>query len=662
MTESEVLYNWDPLQRRGMEEELLSVAQKLEIKNILKSYTGWFDLFSELLQNALDAVDQRLISTDCPKDYVPQIWITIDLKENSVKVSDNGIGLSLDQYKWFLTPNVTFKGGPYRGNKGVGATYLAYGFNYLQISSKTPGFTYEGLIENGREWLEDQAGVVVRPKLRHSGTEHEVFSKIERGTSFTLKLLGRHIRPRDLSWIGAARAAQWSVILRIRTPLGGIHIDRSHPRTICYLEVIDKDGTKSEETISPCEFIYPHRVFGQCVDLKEIKKAREKLSQAHKDPSHLPAKYKRLNGIYGTWSTEDLLNDTSFSHYNAEQRELMSNLKIQVYGFFCFSTSLWDQYNDKDAQLREGMRILRGGVQLATNSMPQGELLTIPLTRNIGYQQTTFCIVHFANADPDLGRKGFQPELAGLAGELSRTLVTIFQGYRDLLKKDVGAPLITLDARKHQWVKEQEEHAAKHPLIIKGKGLFMPTEEVPIKSIPLFEQDVVALFNQLLAAGVIRGVKILATSEHKLYDGIYMIDMVEPFDRFIYDKDANPLGVPHELFSDGEIKSAPQILEYKYSVDGLMHEFEKEEKYPSHINLVVAWDMGAEWQKRYEVVSLLDLDNIHHRTFHGVTHELRQSGAGAHVFHAVILSELVDYLCKPEKEVQEYQKTAYENY
>ena len=32
----DALNNWDPLQKQGMEEEIVSVAQKLEIKNILK--------------------------------------------------------------------------------------------------------------------------------------------------------------------------------------------------------------------------------------------------------------------------------------------------------------------------------------------------------------------------------------------------------------------------------------------------------------------------------------------------------------------------------------------------------------------------------------------------------------------------------------------------
>ena len=39
--------------------QIFEVSRKREVQNILKSYTGTFDLFSELLQNALDAVQAR---------------------------------------------------------------------------------------------------------------------------------------------------------------------------------------------------------------------------------------------------------------------------------------------------------------------------------------------------------------------------------------------------------------------------------------------------------------------------------------------------------------------------------------------------------------------------------------------------------------------------
>lgn len=115
--------------------------------NILKSYTGWYDPISELIQNALDAVDERGKAGE--SDYIPKIWITINLKDNLLSVTDNGIGFRKEQFKIFLGPDVSFKIGDTRGNKGVGATYLAYGFNYLQVGTKTDGFSFVGTIEGG---------------------------------------------------------------------------------------------------------------------------------------------------------------------------------------------------------------------------------------------------------------------------------------------------------------------------------------------------------------------------------------------------------------------------------------------------------------------------------------------------------------------------------
>jgi hypothetical protein len=58
---------------------------------------------------------------------------------------------------------------------------------------------------------------------------------------------------------------------------------------------------------------------------------------------------------------------------------------------------------------------------------------------------------------------------------------------------------------------------------------------------------VVALFNQLLAGGVIRGVKLLACSTYNQYDGICRFSLVEPTEQHIFNKVTNPLGVDHTL-------------------------------------------------------------------------------------------------------------------
>ena len=80
--------SWDPLAEKNVEisPEIYASTLKRQIQNIIKSYTGWFDPLSELIQNALDAVDER---KGKDKHYSPRLWIEINLKENWVCVTDN---------------------------------------------------------------------------------------------------------------------------------------------------------------------------------------------------------------------------------------------------------------------------------------------------------------------------------------------------------------------------------------------------------------------------------------------------------------------------------------------------------------------------------------------------------------------------------------------
>lgn len=126
------MYNkrFDPLNAKyeGHEAVVMLSIQR-EINNILNSYVGWFDPLCELIQNALDSVEKRMEIEKQP--YAPKLNIVIDIKDNKISVTDNGIGFEEEEYVKFLAPNFSFKNGKTRGHKGVGATYLAYGFNYI---------------------------------------------------------------------------------------------------------------------------------------------------------------------------------------------------------------------------------------------------------------------------------------------------------------------------------------------------------------------------------------------------------------------------------------------------------------------------------------------------------------------------------------------------
>ena len=650
------LKNWDPI-KEGLSPELVSATIKRQIRNILKSYTGWFDPLCELMQNALDAVDNRKRRDT---KYRPAIWIKIDLKENTISVTDNGVGFLEDEFKSFLAPNVSFKRQDDRGNKGVGATYLAYGFNFLQIGTKTPEFSFVGTIRGGREWVEDDSGTKTRPKIRASKVTHDAFNGADQGSAFSLRLVGDFIRPRDLKWVGASTVDQWEVVLRLKTALGGIYFTRECLLSKCHLTVVDENGLETEKDITTCEYIYPHKVISTCKELKAIRETQQDLIEKGKDASRLPDSFYRLNGLYNYWTYEDIVSDNGEfrGEFNDQQKELAEKYKLSFYGFFGYSTDIWDKYNDDTVGLRKKTRILKGGIQLATNCMPQGELLIIPLTRNIGYQNVTHVVVHFEEADPDLGRKGFQPELKDLAEHLGIAIVNKFMNWRKLLKKETGAPPDIIGAKNiHDWIKEQEEHEKECPLIITRKDVFLPTKEPSITSKPTSEQDVIALFNQLLAGGVIRGIKLMATSQHQQYDGVYRFCLTKPLENHIYDKDTNPLGIVKSS-AGKEYVSAPGILEYKYSFDGLVEDIEKGDKNERQIGLVIAWEMGNKWPTRYEITPLLHLDNLQRRYFHGGTHIIKSASTSDVVFPAVILSELVDYINDPDS-VQDYQRETY---
>jgi len=630
---------WDPLNSsENIDLEIISASIKREIKNILKSYVGTFDPFNELIQNALDAVDKRGLSDP---SFTQKLWLTINLQENSFTLVDNGIGFSDVEFKSFLAPNISFKDGKNsRGNKGVGATYIAYGFNHLELGTKHPDFSFFGEIKNGREWIEDFKGISPRPVVKEAQNTSELFDSIDRGSIFKLTFGGYQTRPKDLSWFQASTVEQWLYLLLIKTPLGCVDLlGKIVSKTSFELTVINAKGEKSS-VIETAGYIYPHSRIGASIDLREILQFQAKQVQAGRDATKYPAKFTRLNGLYEFFSKDEvkLLRTTKLGD---AEKTLIDEYNVSAYGYFAYSTSLWDELNDNVAKLRKGYRVLRGGIQLANNYMIQGDVFPIPLTSNIGYQNQTHVLVHFENADPDLGRKGFQPELKELAESIGLGIVNEFKAWKTLLRTDSGArPDIGREIALHEWIKHQEEFEQSHPLTINNPHFFKPVNEISISSEPQVEQDVIVLFNQLLAGGVIRGIKLLSTSQYNQYDSLYKFAVNPPETNHIFDKTLNPLGVESINIPIGTV-TQPKVLEYKYNLNGLIAEFENGDKKEKEVSLAVAWEIGDQWKKHYEAVSLLDLQNLHQRPFHGITHIFQTPTSS---FYAIILKELIAYL------------------
>ncbi|MBK8611857.1 MAG: hypothetical protein IPL84_18485 [Chitinophagaceae bacterium] len=206
------------------------------------------------------------------------------------------------------------------------------------------------------------------------------------------------------------------------------------------------------------------------------------------------------------------------------------------------------------------------------------------------------------------------------------------------------------------------EYEFDNPLELVNENFFLPLQRISITSKPTREQDVIALFNQLIAGGVIRGIRIMSTNERLTYDGLYRIIIEEPKDHHLYDEEDNPLGIDKSVLNGFSLPFIfePKVLEYKYSLDGLIEDIEGGVKNSNDIGLVVVWETGEEFKENYKITSYLDPDNLTLREYHGVTHGITNLTSQQREMELIVLSELIEYLNNPE-EVIEMQREKYED-
>jgi len=429
--------------------------------------------------------------------------------------------------------------------------------------------------------------------------------------------------------------------------LGGIYLSAgSVPEIEVALEVTSAEGTRTAKTITRPEYFYPHDIPG--LKIQTVSDVASAIAKIDGDPAtkfaRVGAEFKRLDALWDIWDKGAILAENSpfVSALDEEARTLIEKHNVIVYAVFLRSAKIWGEFNDDVLRLRKGQRLIHGGLQLASDFMPQGDLSIIPLTSTIGYQANTHVVVHFTDGNPDMGRKVFQPELTHLGEQLSVRAVNIFKRYLTHLKPDTGAQVITPEKELYDWKREQESYRDKNPMTFSTEH-----GSVALISKPRQEQDVIALFHEFVGMSLIRGYKFLGTSQSDRYDSLFLVDY-DSVEKFAYGY-ANRLGVSKDLANVGV--SEPKVLEYKYSFDGLITDLDREEKFAKQIDLVVCWSVGNAYKERFYFEPLLVGDEGSARGLFGSTHQAYSAGAhGQPLFEVVVLEDLVAWLQDPVTE------------
>jgi hypothetical protein len=630
--------SFNPLGRLNPQEAERLIKNNLQ--NIIDSYQGKYDLFIEMIQNAVDAVEMRA-KQGGERDYVPQVWIVVNLKDEQISVVDNGTGISKEEVMKMLTPHLTFKDGlaasgmRLRGHKGVGATYLAYGFNYIRVSTRGADgfFSYE--LCGGRRWVD---GASSEMPLAHPAEEVlPEFDRLLRGTAVTVGV-GEGTRPISLARIGSSWE-RWALVLRTRTAVGLVDLagrEKWAKGAKVRLTLIDARGERKEGEV-PLSLLFPHDIEGfEFLDLREYEKSKggmePKLKSTGKDALfyRLKASELKKRGL-------------------VDRASCLLGQKVIVYAFFSHSASLFESLEKAELKEKSGsrrQRLIGPGVWVASSHAVVGNSISLELAYGAGNEDRLFMLAELEEVRPDLGRKGFSPELEEEIRQLGDRIIKYFLGYRSLLKP-AGIQPNQAAQKQELFIRVQEAQKRKGEEPLKGG--------YSLAVIPQNEPEVIALFQEMLGRGELLGYQIMGIFHGATYDGVFSYRLDKHLPGAILHPENNPLGVPEAAFRNkrkkesGAIVFPPSLYEYKVSLDNLVEEFERQDspKQFEQVELVVVWELGKRWKRSYDLIDLVEDGKLNHRELFGATHLLCRKGMSTgHVIKVICLKRVVDALYK----------------
>lgn len=631
---SQIGFPADPLEQVKSE----AAYKRRMVLGVLESYNSNYDVLAEMVQNAVDAVEDAILLA-LPRPY--EIHVHVDMHANRLSVRDSGVGMSREEAIRAFAPSVSFKHAetllkkrgtkrPYRGYKGVGLTFLAYGTDDIRLHSKNvSGALIAAKMQYGHSWVAEERH---DPAFVVADSEVSPLENRERGTFISVQL-SPTTRPRRLNMI-ASEPQVWKVILQTRTAIGQIFLDdESSSHITVHLTVTDTEGKQHHFDVPP-NFLLPHLVQRdpafRFLDLPAY-------YARHKESANIPPESQRQDGVYLVWNTERIREELTETQRQDFGDELECYTPV-LYAFLPYNAVIWRQLNEQLTGV-QNRRHLDSGLLLGINRQRLADTFDMSPTRFETLSRNLFVLMHFDNAKPDQGRKTVQDDVLDLARKAADRALQYLARQRDFLKPPGDAPTAEqrqVEKNHDDWIFNVRSHAHAAPLHI---------PPVAYQSEPLTEQDVVGLFHQLATVGVFPGLRIFATSQNQTYDSLVNYDCATDTPGLQFkSSDSNPLGIsPYILGASENFSTKYLTLEFKNNLDVLINEVETDSpKDFRHIDICVCWNQINETFKGFEIEEITT-KNIDERSYPGSTHLLRKDG-DAHVIQVIQLRDVVDMI------------------
>ncbi len=602
----------------GLEQELTPAEQtalrKRDLRNLLTSYADEADVFAEVIQNAVDAVITAHNRGLYGSGSSPTIDIVMGMPSDDphyLHIYDNGIGMAPDVAQKFTTPGYSANKrlGVTVGYKGVGASFFFAAANRIAFVTCTSlDDVSMGTVTGAFNWIMHET----EPRPSTDGAAQ--FPDYVRESDLVPHQRGTAVcyyfhegwKPKNLSRIVKREddpdreLKNWATFLCAKTALGQVDdISRYGIRVRLHL-VRDGVSRASEWTFGPFSrenktlgYPYPWRVYAVSEDLSRIEST----------PAHRQAEHRNMHAaIHLRWN-KDKVVDLDIDLSDDELELVIDHLEfMDVY--FAYSVDVLKEVHARSGcisnQIRYGMRI-------ACDGIPQGRPIDFDLTSNQGLSRQAHAVIAFKGLELDTGRKIPSNEVINeVVRKLGVRAMGTLAGCRWAMRKSERLPPTSELADWRARIAAAEPDSIVVRLFAKLGTL------APIQVDPDSENDVIALFGGLVAAGVLRGYKLCALSGMARYDGLAHVDA-----------DSNLLRDPDDSLSiretPPEFAAQPTVIEFKHLLSALVDNFEDRTKNPREVDILVCWSLPTMQVNRGRVAYCYG-DRKNHRQLYAATH------------------------------------------
>lgn len=533
-----------------------------EIRNIVDSYSHPWDILAELCQNSVDAIKKwEKENPDIDKKH--EITIEINQKERSIRIIDNGVGFDPEKVASLLAPNETDKDeDDLIGEKGVGLTFVIFSSNGFSLDTKSVKGSYSCKIRNADNWVKRSS---IKEEDIPKIDNPEVSSKKNKPEDTYTDIKIEDVQTIDEGLdIFELTLTRIEYLLRTKTAIGytGRKFNKGNLEISVILKVVTPDGKESEPKNIPFEYWFPEEFFSKrdIVDLDDFLNKAATLSDRQK-AMKLYNKCMRIKGS-----------------------ETMSGRDYRYYCFFVPTRDTWKDISEKYVLLNKSFSDndkddiymdVKPGIFVSTKGMPTGIELTPPERTGASYLPNLFILIENDSFKFDIGRKSIPGRSQPSIKNIAKKKYNEFSKWKLWIAKDK-----TPDIKQPEVSQLQRENEFDEINIYPNLNF----DDISYIKYPMMQEAaVVAIFHELIGAGLLKGYHGLAEGYKKNYDfwGKYKI----PTDK---------IGKKHQEQIKSDSFERNIVLEFKYDASGIIDDVVENRKYFIDMDLLVCWDINHE--------------------------------------------------------------------